>query len=150
MLLPIYSCDINPYIYECYNFWSKNISRIQLAVLNCPEEKSVQTLESEKWLTLKVLPKLSKWSQNIPKHPIVPSIQLVPAKNYSETLHYLKKKYAKKFVEVSKKKYYVLLNKYFHCTLFYLFFISRYGPYITIQIQLNMYMKIFRLLPISL
>ncbi|KAG8192430.1 hypothetical protein JTE90_017960 [Oedothorax gibbosus] len=74
--------------------------RIQLSVLYCSEEKSSITTESEKWLAAKVLPKVSKWSQNVPKRPIVPSLQLVPAKNYSETLHYLKTKYAKKFVEI--------------------------------------------------
>lgn len=89
----------------------------------CSENKSVQTLESEKWLTVKVLPKLSKWCQNVPKQPILFSLQLVPAKNYSETLHYLKKKYATKFVEVSQNKKVQFFSKCFvvFCFTYYFF-----------------------------
>ncbi|GIX95700.1 probable tRNA [Caerostris extrusa] len=55
---------------------------------------------SMQWLEKKVLPKILKWSLDIPNYPIVPSINLLSAKDYSMNLHYLKSKYAEKFLKI--------------------------------------------------
>lgn len=56
---------------------------------------------SEEWLISCVLPKICKWCCNSPSTTILPSLNLISARKYSENYHYLKEKYGKKYVEVS-------------------------------------------------
>lgn len=80
--------------------WIKN--KIRLEIWR-PFKDNRRNVESMKWLKTKVLPKVSKWCQVVPKYPIVTSINLVQARKYSEILYNLKTKYAKKFIEIWPK-----------------------------------------------
>lgn len=55
---------------------------------------------SGKWLKEVLLPKLARWSIEIPDTPAVPSLLEVPASRYSANYHRLKAKYGKKLVEM--------------------------------------------------
>ncbi|GFW23396.1 probable tRNA [Trichonephila clavipes] len=78
--------------------WSKNSLEIWQ-----PLKESRRNIYSLKWLKNKLLPKVSKWCQVVPDHPTVTSINLVPARKYSEILYNLKSKYAEKFIEIWPK-----------------------------------------------
>ncbi|GBL72225.1 putative tRNA (uracil-O(2)-)-methyltransferase [Araneus ventricosus] len=77
----------------------KNSSSVKLEMLQLSCELPRLT-ESMLWLKSKVFPKIIKWCQEIPKNPVIPSIKLLSAKDYNVNLHYLKSKYAEKFVKI--------------------------------------------------
>ncbi|XP_055929357.1 probable tRNA (uracil-O(2)-)-methyltransferase isoform X2 [Argiope bruennichi] len=77
----------------------ENRSSVKLEILQ-PSYKEPRHDESVQWLKSKVFPKIIKWCQEIPKSPVIPSLKLLSAKDYNVNLHYLKSKYADKFVKI--------------------------------------------------